>query len=284
MVHEPESDLIPKLVRGLLDGREKGRWHTTQESVWALLALDAYFRRYEAEEPAFTARAWLGDGLSGEARFHGRRPDRARLDVPLDALPADGPVDLTLGKEGPGRLYYRLGLRYAPADLTLAADERGFAVSRSYEGVDDPADVRRTADGTVEIRAGARVRVRLTMTAPARRYHVALVDPLPAGLEAENPDLATTARLAPPIENGEDEYGAPMPRFGWWGPWYDHAGFRDDRVEVFGGRVEAGVWTYTYFARATVPGTFAVPPVKAEEMYHPETFGRGASETVRVVP
>jgi len=285
MVQDPESDLIPKLVRGLLDGREKGRWHTTQESIWALLALNAYFRRFEAVEPAFTARAWLDEGLAGEARFAGRSPDRAQLKVPLDALPETGAVDLTLGKEGPGRLYYRLGLRYAPKDLTLDADERGFSATRSYEGADDAADVRRTADGTIEVKAGARVRVRLTMVAPARRYHVALVDPLPAGLEAENPDLATTAKLAPPeVEDDDASSGGTSWLSWWWGSWYDHAGFRDDRVEIFGERVEAGVWTYTYFARATVPGTYVVPPLKAEEMYHPETYGRSATETVRVVP
>ncbi len=36
-----------------------------------------------------------------------------------------------------------------------------------------------------------------------------------------------------------------------------------------------GVHTYSYVALATTPGVFVVPPPKAEEMYHPETFGRG---------
>jgi uncharacterized protein YfaS (alpha-2-macroglobulin family) len=35
-------------------------------------------------------------------------------------------------------------------------------------------------------------------------------------------------------------------------------------------------------ARATPPGEFIVPPTKAEEMYAPETFGRGASDRVIV--
>ena len=55
--------------------------------------------------------------------------------------------------------------------------------------------ITRGADGTWRIRGGARVRVRLTLVAPARRYHVALVDPLPAGLEVLNPALATTGAL-----------------------------------------------------------------------------------------
>jgi aspartyl-tRNA(Asn)/glutamyl-tRNA(Gln) amidotransferase subunit B len=54
-------------------------------------------------------------------------------------------------------------------------------VERVYEAVDSPDDVRQEADGRWVIRAGARVRVRLTMVAPGRRAHVALVDALPAG-------------------------------------------------------------------------------------------------------
>jgi hypothetical protein len=44
----------------------------------------------------------------------------------------------------------------------------------------------------------------------------------------------------------------------------------------------AGVYNYSYVAKATTPGEFIAPPPKAEEMYHPETFGRGASERVVV--
>jgi hypothetical protein len=42
------------------------------------------------------------------------------------------------------------------------------------------------------------------------------------------------------------------------------------------------VYKYSYVARATTPGQFIVPPAKAEEMYHPETFGRGKTDRVRV--
>jgi alpha-2-macroglobulin len=93
---------------------------------------------------------------------------------------------------GDGRLYYRLSLSYAPTDLTLEPLNRGFVVQRTYEGVDDPEDVWQDDDGTWHIKLGARVRVRLTLVADNRRYHVALVDPLPAGLEPINPALAVS--------------------------------------------------------------------------------------------
>jgi len=276
---QPDSDLIPKVVRGLLDHRKRGRWESTQENAWVLLALDRYFRTYENVTPDFVARAWLGDGFVGEQAFRGRTPDRGQVNVPMSALPAGAATDVVLQKDGAGRLYYRLGLRYAPSDLALEPLERGFSVERAYEAVDDPDDVRRTADGTWEVGAGKRVRVKLTLVVPARRYHVALVDPLPAGLEAVNPELAVSGTV-PPAED-EDESGGSWPWWRWW-RWYDHEAFRDERTEVFGDLVWEGVYTYTYVARATTPGTFVVPPARAEELYHPETFGRGGTDRVRV--
>ncbi len=276
---QPENDLIPKVARGLLAHRKKGHWGNTQENAFVLLALDRYFRTYEKATPDFVARAWLGDAYAGEQQFRGRSTDRQQFDVPMRYIveKGSGEQNLVIQKEGAGRLYYRVGMRYAPTNLKLASADYGFAVERVYEAVDDPADVRRDADGTWRVKAGAKVRVKLTLVAPARRYHVALVDPLPAGLEAMNPALAVTGSI--PEESREEE-----PSFGrwWWRPWFEHQNLRDDRAEAFTSLMWEGVYTYTYVARATTPGLFVVPPAKAEEMYAPETFGRGASDRLVV--
>jgi uncharacterized protein YfaS (alpha-2-macroglobulin family) len=55
---------------------------------------------------------------------------------------------------------------------------------------------------------------------------------------------------------------------------------RDERVEAFAAMLWEGVHDYTYDARATPPGNFVVPPPRAEEMYMPETFGRGGTDRV----
>jgi hypothetical protein len=185
--------------------------------------------------------------------------------------------DLVLSKDGPGRLYYRLGLRYAPTDLDLEPLDMGFVVQRSYEAVDDPQDVVRGPDGVWHIRAGARVRVRLAMVAGNRRYHVALVDPLPAGLEIVNPALAVSGDVP-------QDPNAPDYRYGWWwwGTWYEHQNMRDERAEAFTSLLWEGTYDYSYVARATTPGTFVVPPARAEEMYSPEVFGRSGSDWVVV--
>jgi uncharacterized protein YfaS (alpha-2-macroglobulin family) len=276
---DPKSDLVPKLVRGLLDHRKAGAWSSTQENSFVLLALDRYFAEYEKITPDFVARAWLGKSFAGDHKFKGRTTERHHIDVPMKWLvDAGGEDDLVLEKKGKGRMYYRVGMRYAPKDLKLPPYDAGFVVERQYEAVDDPKDVRRDADGTWHIAAGARVRVRIKMVAEARRYHVALVDPLPAGLEAQNPVLATTGALPADPKGDESAKG-----FWWWfRPWYEHQNMRDERVEAFASLLWDGVHDFDYIARATTPGRFVVPPPKAEEMYHPETFGRGSGDIVIV--
>lgn len=274
---DPNNDLIPKVVNGLLAHRENGRWANTQEDVFILIALNNYFNTFEAQTPDFVARIWLGETYAGEHAYEGYSTERHETVIPMDVLAASGvgtEQDLVLDKEGAGRLYYRLGLNYAPDDLVLDALNRGFVVQRSYEGVDNPEDVYQDEDGVWHIKLGSRVRVKLMMVADNRRYHVALVDPLPAGLEAINPALA----VAQSVPGGA---GEPSP-YWWWGTWYDHQNMRDERLEAFSTLLWEGVYDYDYVARATTPGTFVVPPTKAEEMYAPETFGRSSSDVVIV--
>ena len=284
---QPSSDLIPKIVRGLLGHRTRGRWENTQENVFILLALDRYFNTFEKTTPNFVARAWLGERFAGEQQFKGRSTDRQQVFVPMRYLVNQGGAqNLIISKDGVGRLYYRIGMNYAPIDLNLKPADYGFTVARSYEAVDDPKDVARDADGTWHIKAGARVRVRLTMVATARRYHVALVDPLPAGFEALNPSLATTGSIPrDEKQTGVGEFGSRSYGYEWYRfrpEWFEHQNLRDERAEAFTSLLWEGVYKYSYVARATTPGEFVVPPPKAEEMYHPETFGRGKTDRVKV--
>ena len=140
-------------------------------------------------------------------------------------------------------------------------------------------DSVRLEDGSWEVKAGATVRVRVVLVVPDRRYFVAISDPLPAGLEGINLKFKTSAqtRLSGQLDNRV---------YDTWS-WYsllafDHREMRDDRVVLFADRLPAGVYEYTYLARATTYGSFVVAPTKAEEMYHPETFGRAATTWLHV--
>ena len=270
----PESDLVAKVVAGLLANRTRGRWNNVQENSFILLALNRYFAAFEATDPDFVARVWLGDLYAAQHEFSGRSTDRALTLVPMAELLAAGDSDLIVEKDGQGRLYYRLGLRYAPDDLNLDPLDRGFVVQRSYEAVDDPGDVRLDDDGVWHVQAGARVRVNVTMVNDSRRTNMALVDPMPAGFESLNPALAVTGEIDNRRGGAADSW--------WWWTWYEHQNLRDDRAEAFSSYLWAGTHEYSYVVRATTPGTFVVPPAKAEEIYAPEVFGRSGTDTVVV--
>jgi len=132
--------------------------------------------------------------------------------------------------------------------------------------------------GVWHIKAGARVRVRLTMVADNRRYHVALVDPLPAGLEIINPALAVSGELP-------QDPNAPDYRYGWWwwSTWYEHQNMRTSGPKPFASpAVGRGLTSTHYVARATTPGSLCGAAGQGGGDVWPEVFGRSSSDWVIV--
>jgi uncharacterized protein YfaS (alpha-2-macroglobulin family) len=168
-------------------------------------------------------------------------------------------------------LYYRIALNYAPASLQLNSVNYGFKVERTYVPIDDPTDVRKQADGTWKFKLNAKIQVILTMTTTQRRYHIALVDYLPAGCESLNTQLKGTL-------TGDTESSVTRAKHNYYFGWTDHENLRDERAEAFRSLLWPGVYQWSYAMRATSAGTFIMPPAKAEEMYSPENFGRSATE------
>ena len=274
MYDEPKSSVIPKLVRSLLEGRRRGHWGTTQGNAMAVMALDKYFRTYEAVTPDFAVNMWLGSDYVGQHKYQGRSNKYQVSSVPMNVVPEKG--NITLDKKGQGRFYYRLGLKYALKDLTPEPLEAGFAVVRTYEGADDPGDVQRIDANTWQFKLGSRIRCTTKLVAPARRAHVALSVPLPAGCEILNSALKMT-------EDMPKDPDQVKPKYYWsyfWRSPFDHQNLRDDKAEAFSLILPGGEYEYSFVCRATAPGTFVVPPAKAEEMYAPEVFGRSGGVKV----
>jgi uncharacterized protein YfaS (alpha-2-macroglobulin family) len=262
---KPDHRLIPKLVRGLLDARDQGHWCNTQENCFAMLALSEYFGRFESTVPNYKVNLWVDKQHLTQQVFRGRSRESQEFNLPVSVLQPSS--DIVVQKLGAGRLHYRLGMTYFNYPTQMTARNAGLSVDRIYEALDKPEDVSRDADGVWHIKAGANVKVTLRLVAPGPRYHVAVADPLPAGLEVLNPELKTTARI--------------QGRRQWW---YEHENLRDQRVEVFARSLDGGAYNYSYYARATTPGQYQVAPAHAEEMYHPETSGRSSGWRVVVEP
>jgi len=287
---QPRHPLVPKLVRWLVGvRREDGAWGNTQETTWALLAMNDFYRVREARPPDFEARVLLGSRDLASARFRGRSLRTERASVPAARLPrTTAPIHVTA--DGEGTLYYALRLRYARLRLPDAPLDRGFFVARRYERI-EPTSVtggpRAFGTDSRAFTAGDLVRVTLHVVVPQRRNFVVVDDPVAAGFEIVNFSLATTAQSwrsagdgyaedEPEGRDYDEDYGDADR---WYQP-FQHRENRDDRVVLAASDLEPGTYRYEYVVRAVTPGRYVVPPTHAEEMYTPETFGRTEATSV----
>ncbi|KAI5085094.1 hypothetical protein GOP47_0001263 [Adiantum capillus-veneris] len=275
LVTEPSSTLCAKLAKGLQAHQKAGKWSSTQENCFVLIALNRFFAVYEKEEPNFTANVWVGEQWVMAHTYSGRNIDTKQAKVSMRFLLSESKeknmTQLVVQKEGEGRLYFRIGLEYAPRDFQQGAASYGFSVKRTYEGVDSPLHaVYDPVTKAWKIKVGEKVRVKLTLGTMSNRYHVALVDYVPAGCEPINPDLARS------VARDQDScLGVKLMRCYYW---IEHVNMRDERVEAFCTMLMAGQHEYCYEVRATCRGEFIIPPAKVEEMYTPDNFGRCATE------
>jgi hypothetical protein len=291
----PSHPLGSKLAMGLLAVRRGGTWRNTQETAWALLALDDYRKAQEKIEPEFTAHVFLGEAELYKAAFHGKSLDNPKTSVPTSGLIAGSGAVLSFDVEGQGRLFYEARLRYATKALPQKAMDRGFFIKKTLraitpEGMEEALKIV-PETGVSSFHGGDLILADIVVVTPSPREIVVIDDPLPAGFEAVDARLATTgARYdvdsadSRSGDEGDDDEGDARAAGGRYGSSSFLREIRDDRVLFFVDHLSAGMFRYRYLARATTNGTFILPPTKAEEMYTPEVFGRTAADVIKVTP
>ncbi len=296
LAEKPDHPLAAKLARGLLAARHGGMWRSTQETAYALLALDEYRHAQEKVTPDYVAKVWFAGTELFSASMKGRSTLAQDASIPTSRLAAQGGL-LVFDKHGAGTLFYEARLKYARIALPTAPLDRGFYVQKTLRAV-TPEELPRLLQsvpgaGVTAFKGGDLVLADLVVVTPSPREYVAIEDPLPAGLEAIDANLATTAAwLSVPGSGGESDAvdcvgcdDAQDDRIAsgtaYLPSWY-HRELRDDRVLYFVDHMAAGMYHYRYLARATTFGRYVVPPTKAEEMYSPEVFGRTGAVTVEV--
>ena len=280
---EPEHPFVTKIARYLQTAQKGGRYRSTQEAAFALMAITELVRAREREAPGFDAKVTLGGKAIVSEDFQGRSLEVVTAAVPLRTL-GSAALPLVFEKTGAGVLSYSAVLRYAKKAMPVDAVDRGLAVQRWFEPWTAPQ-----GQGQVgKAYAGDLLRLRVRVASPQARRFVALDVPLPAGLEAVDASLASSARL-PTVAGGDegsddDEEGGGEGEEGWyWSP-FSHTELRDDRVVLFSDELPPGVHAATVAVRATTPGSFVLRPATAEEMYAPEVSGRSTGGSFEVLP
>ncbi len=291
----PDHPLAAQLARGLLIQRIDGSWRSTQETAYALLALDAYRKAQEKAVPDFQVKALLGQQSVLDAEFRGRSLSAQQARVPIGSVAGAQSASLVFEKRGSGTLFYQARLRYARRTLPTDTLDQGFFVQKGLRSLTPeglPQALASIADTVApRFRGGDLVLADLVIVTPSPRDFVVVDDPLPAGFEAIDSHLSTTAGTLDLEESDgssecagcdpeevRDDLAAGHSFF----EHYSQRELRDDRVLFFIDHMAAGVYHYRYLARATTFGKFVLPSTRVEEMYTPETFGRTGAGLVSV--
>jgi uncharacterized protein YfaS (alpha-2-macroglobulin family) len=252
----PQHPAVARLADGLLAARAEGRWETTQENLYSLLALVQLARVRSEHEVKATVS--VGGQVVARAALKGRA---AHLSLPLSRV--NGPLLI----ESDGPVFYAARLQVErPLDAPRAPD-RGLSVERVYLDPD-------TGERLTGLKVGKMARVRMIVRTAERLAHVAVIDHLPAGVEP------VLTRFQPTVSQ-------PAPRALWWqasDTAWQREELRDDRTQLFADVLNPGDSQYEYLVRAVAAGTFSAPPATAEAMYRPQVRGRTDAATLVVLP
>lgn len=271
----PDNDLLPNVVRWLMTARTADAWETTQETAWAVMALTDWMVNTGELNPDYSYSLALNGStlVVADATTETVR-DSQHLVVDVVNLLHDQANELVIERsDGQGVLYYTAHLQvYLPVPEIEPANQ-GVVVQRQYVSPE-------TGEPIIEARVGDLVEVRLTIITPNDLYYAVVEDPIPAGTEGVNPQLATSQQIG--TRPGLDNRDPLSQGWGWW--YFSNIEFRDEKVVLYSTYLPAGTYEYVYSIRAGLEGEYNVIPATGYQFYMPEVYGRSAGSTFTVLP
>jgi uncharacterized protein YfaS (alpha-2-macroglobulin family) len=256
---DPDRAELPAMAQQLADEGRSGRWQSTQDTAMAVMAIGRYLKQSGPSQNYSSVELWRA----------GKQLNAAKAGESIAFSDVEKAGDkYEIRATGPSNAKAYVTWLQVGVPATPPADSaNGMTLRRRY------LDDRGNAIRDDAIRSGDLVKVELTLDAPTSLENVVIEDLLPAGLEIENPRLATQAgAIEEPAKSGPRTFD---PR---------RVDLRDDRIILVGDLPQSGPATYLYTARAVTRGTFVVPPVRGECMYDIGTSAiAGGGKTLRVI-
>ena len=270
---DPQNPLTANAVRWLMRNRTAGHWASTQETAWTLISLTDWMQTSGDLTADYGYGVKFNEALlsTGEVNKD-TLEDIQTLTVKVADFVKDGLNHLTFARtDGSGNLYYSADLNvYLPVPDVKALDQ-GIVISRKYF---EQGDLKTPVENA---RQGDMLVVQLTIVVPQAVHYLLVEDMLPAGTEAIDTSLKTSASYY-----GDLGLSSTDGSWGWW--YFEHSELHDEKVVLSAEYLPAGTYTYTYLVRATFPGTYNVIPPVAQEFYFPDVYGRGDGSTFTVLP
>lgn len=253
-----------RFMNWLLRERTGGRWKSTQENAFAILAIDRYFNVFEKNPADFNATVKIDRNEILSAFFKGYETKTISGSVNMkDLYKAE---KLEIQKKGKGRLYYNITVA-AEINEQMPPINRGFTVAKVIKPVNDGVN------GFVR---GELYEVTVTVKNDRDMIMVAVDDPIPSGFEIINKKL----NLNKTNKNNYD-YWDYDGYYRWFGG-FNHKEIYFDRYVVFADYLEKGEHTFKYIMKASYQGDYFLPQTKAEEMYMPDVFGTNSAQWIEV--
>ncbi|MEY4577045.1 MAG: hypothetical protein RL701_1748, partial [Pseudomonadota bacterium] len=232
---------------------EPGAYFATRDVADALTALTAWARR------AQTGANKLQIKLAGQSLWQGSLSGADVVSITRNASAAADGGEVSV--EADGDVSVSIRRRDVTETAPKPAFSRGLTLDRRYLVPDTDTPVK-------ELKLGDMVSVELELRNERALRMVAVADPLPAGLEPLDPDLASGRVAGCGDCQSQDNY--------------DHLRRHDDSIEVFAEWLPPGKHIVRYLLRATTPGTFSAPGATATLMYMPDFHARSRVSNVRV--
>jgi uncharacterized protein YfaS (alpha-2-macroglobulin family) len=233
----PTDARIPRIAERLGRDASDAYW-STHESSLALVALGSYFRRQRATAN-YSGAVYAGNKMLGTFSATTAVFRNIKSTAPLR-------VTFNAGYK-PGGAYYSLVTRGVRNVAAFHPTSNGIKVTRELLTRDgkplDPAGVKQ---------GDLLVCITKVESTNGKLDNVVVQNLIPAGLEVENPRLATTESFT--WISGEVSACT-------------NTDIRDDQVLYFVELPASGALTYYTLLRAVTPGVYMQPPVYAEAMY-----------------
>jgi uncharacterized protein YfaS (alpha-2-macroglobulin family) len=227
------------------------------------------------------------DGITiGEEQFDDFRDSPATFHRPMQETDPGRKGSVTLDRDGEGRVYYAVQMRYSPSRPRTEPINSGIEIHREYSVKRDGKWI--LLSDPMHIARGELVRVDLFVSLPTARNFVVVDDPVPGGLEPVNRDLANASEVDADDGAFEAAGGSWWFRYSDWSSYgvsrwsFYHRELRHDAVRFYSDYLPAGNYHLSYTAQAIATGEFRALPSHAEEMYDPDIFGKDVPALLEV--
>lgn len=266
----PKDTMIDRLIYTLLQNQSHGYWSNTASTSRVLEAIYTYIQMRELDKTDYSASVAIAGKNILNGTFSGAAAKPVTLKLPFEDeiianLATDTPQEVSFERNGKGNLYYTIEMRYAIMDENIFARDEGLKVTYTITDAETGEVVNKPSetDCTLKLVSGKTYKASIKLESSKARDYVALRAPIPCGAEILDSSLVTTGT----VDDGNN--------YGSWGHWLDNKTIHDSEIRFFWDSFGSGHTTVNFTFRAARRGIYTVPPVQAECMYEPETFGRG---------